>query len=73
MSSLRFNMTSSHPLRLHVDRGLRACVPVGPHRPGPRGPCQVELTYQKPHRPASGAGDLIRNPDDLGRLKKTLS
>jgi hypothetical protein len=30
-------------------------------------------TYQKPHRPASGPGDFICNPDKLGRLHKTLS
>jgi hypothetical protein len=39
----------------------------------PGGPYQVDLTCQKPHRPASGPGDLIRNPDDLGRPQATLS
>jgi hypothetical protein len=36
---------------------------------GPGGPCQVDPTYQKPHRPASGPRDLIHNPgalEDLG-------
>jgi hypothetical protein len=44
----------------------------------PRGPCQVDPTCQKPRRPASGPGDLIHNPSDLGipqmtssRLRKT--
>jgi hypothetical protein len=48
-------------------------VPMGPHRQGPEGPCQVGPTCQKPHRPISGPRDLIRNPDDLGRLWTTLS
>jgi hypothetical protein len=40
---------------------------------GPRGPCQVDPTRQKPNRPASGPGDLIHNPGDLGRSQMTLS
>jgi hypothetical protein len=42
-------------------------VPMGPHDQGPGGPCQVDPTCQKPHRPASGPRDLIHNPGDLGR------
>jgi hypothetical protein len=46
MSSLRFNMTSSQPLRLHVDRGLeRHGYPWVPTDQGPRDPCQVDPTY----------------------------
>jgi hypothetical protein len=69
MSSLRLNMTLSQPLHLHVDRGLeRHGYPWVPTDQGPGGPCQVDPTCQKPHRPASGPGDLIHNPktsDDL--------
>jgi hypothetical protein len=67
-------MTSSLPLRLHVDRGLvRHGYPRVPTDQGPNGPCQVDLTCQKPCRPASGPKDLIHNPDDLGRPWTTLS
>jgi hypothetical protein len=48
-------------------------VPMGPHRPGPRGACQVDPTCQKLNRPAGGPRDLICNPGDLGRLRTTLS
>jgi hypothetical protein len=49
MSSLRFNMTSSHRLRLHVNRGLeRHGYPWVSTDQGPRGPCQVDPTCQKP-------------------------
>jgi hypothetical protein len=34
---------------------------------GPGGPYQVDPTCQKSHQPASGLGDLIHNPGDLGR------
>jgi hypothetical protein len=74
MSSLRFNVTSSQPLRLHVDQGLkRHGYPWVPTEQGPGGPCQVDPTCQKPRRPASGPGDLILNPGDLGRPQATLS
>jgi hypothetical protein len=48
-------------------------VPMGLTDQGPRGPCQVDPTCQKPCRPASGPGDLIHNPGDLGRPRTTLS
>jgi hypothetical protein len=48
-------------------------VSMGPHRQGPRRPGQVDPTCQKPRRPASGPGDLIHDPGNLGRLLKTLS
>jgi hypothetical protein len=74
MTSPSFDMTLSRPLHLHIDRGLeRHGYPWVPTDQGPRGPCQVDLTCQKPRRPASGPRDLIHNPDDLGRLQKTLS
>jgi hypothetical protein len=53
--------------------GKRHGYPWVPTDQGPRGPCQVDPTCQKPRRPTSGSGDLIRNPDDFGRLPKTLS
>jgi hypothetical protein len=40
---------------------------------GPGGPCQVDPTYLKPHRPASGPGDLIHYLDDLERPQAMLS
>jgi hypothetical protein len=74
MSSLRFIMTPSQPLRLHVVRGLeRHGYPWVPTDQGPGGPCQVDPTCQKPRRPASGPRDLIHNPDDLGRSRTTSS
>jgi hypothetical protein len=74
MFLLRFNMTSSQPLRLHVDRGLeRHGYPWVPTDQGPGGPCQVDPTCQKPHLPASEPEDLIHNPGDLGRPWATLS
>jgi hypothetical protein len=73
-SSLRFDVTSFLPLRLHVDRGLvRHGYPWVPTDQGPRGPCQVDPTCQKFNRPASGPGDLIHSPGDLGRSRTTLS
>jgi hypothetical protein len=74
MSSLRIDMTSSQPLRLHFDRGLeRHGYPWVPTDQGPRGPCQVDPTCQKPRRPASGPGDLIHNPGDLRRPRTSSS
>jgi hypothetical protein len=68
MSSLRIDMTSSQPLRLHVDRGLeRHGYPWVPTDQGPGGPCQVDPMCQKLDR------DLIHNPDDLGRPRTTSS
>jgi hypothetical protein len=68
MFSLRFDVTSSLPLLQHVDRGLvRHGYPWVPTDQGPKGPCQVDPTCQKPRRPASGPEDLIHNPGDLGR------
>jgi hypothetical protein len=65
---------TSLPLCLHVDRGLvRHGYPWVPTDQGPRGPYQVDPTWQKPCRPASGPGDLIHNPDDPGRPWTTLS
>jgi hypothetical protein len=62
-SLLRFNMTSSQSLHLHVDRGLeRHGYSWVPTDQGPGGPYQVDPTCQKPHRPASGPRDLIHNP-----------
>jgi hypothetical protein len=73
-SSLRFDMTSFLPLRLYIDRGLvRHRYPWVPTDQGPRDPCQVDPTCQKPSRPASGPGDLIHSPDDLGRPRTTSS
>jgi hypothetical protein len=73
-SSLYFDVTSSLPLHLHVDRGLvRHGYPWVPTDQGPRGPYQVDSTCQKFNRPASGPGDLIRSPGDLGRPWTTLS
>jgi hypothetical protein len=67
-------MTSSQPLRLYVDQGLeRQGYPWIPTDQGLEGPCQVDPTCQKPHRPASGPGDLIHNPGDLGRPRATSS
>jgi hypothetical protein len=43
---------------------------MGPHNQGPRCPCQVDPTYQKPHRPASRPEDVVHNPDDLGSLRR---
>jgi hypothetical protein len=68
----------------HLSHGLTGmysleCVferhgyPWVPTDQGLRGPCQVDPTCQKPHRPTSGPGDLIHNPDDLGRPRATLS
>jgi hypothetical protein len=72
-SSLRIDVTSSPPLCLHVDRGLeRHGYPWVPTQ-GPRGPCQVDSTCQKPCRHVSGPKDLIRNPGDLGKPWTTLS
>jgi hypothetical protein len=74
MSSLRFDVTSSLPLRLYVDRGLvRHGYPWVPTDQGLKGPCHVDPTCQKPYRPASGARDLIQNPSDTGRPWTTLS
>jgi hypothetical protein len=74
MSSPRLNMTSLWPLHLHVDRGLeRHVYPWVPTNKCPRGPCQVDPTYQKPRWPASESEDLIHKPDDLGRLRAILS
>jgi hypothetical protein len=65
---------SSQPLCLHVNRGLeRHGYPWVPTDQGPRVPCQVDLTCQKPHQPASGPGDLIHNPCDLGSPRTTSS
>jgi hypothetical protein len=70
---LRFDMTSSPPLRLHVDQGLvRHGYPWVPTGQVPRGR-QVDPTCQKPCRPASGPRDLIHNPGDPGRPCTTLS
>jgi hypothetical protein len=52
---------------------VRHGYPWVPTDQGPRGPCQVDPTCQKTSRPTSGPGDLIRNPDDLGRPRATLS
>jgi hypothetical protein len=59
-------MTSSQLLRLHVDRGLeRHGYPWVPTDQGLGGPCQVDPTYQKPHRPASGPETLSASPVTL--------
>jgi hypothetical protein len=52
---------------------VRHGYPWVPTNQGPRGPCQVDPTCQKPRRPASGPRDLIHNPGDLGNTWKTLS
>jgi hypothetical protein len=58
-SSLRIDVTSSSPLRLHVDRGLvrhgypRVTTDQGLSRPRKAGP-----TYQKTHRPDVWAQDM---------------
>jgi hypothetical protein len=68
------DVTSSPPLRLHVDRGLvRHGYPWDPTDQGPRGPRQVDPTCQKPCRTASGPRDLIHNPGDPGRPWTILS
>jgi hypothetical protein len=59
-------MTSSQLLRLHVDRGLeRHGYPWVPTDQGLGGPCQVDPTCQKPHRPASGPATLSASPVTL--------
>jgi hypothetical protein len=66
MSSLHFDVTSSLPLHLHVDRGLvRHGYPWVPTDQGPGDPCQVDSTYQKPCRLASG-------PETLSTVLATL-
>jgi hypothetical protein len=73
-SSLRLDVTSSTPLCLHVDHGLvRHGYPWVPTDQGPKGPCQVDPTCQKPCRSANGPEDLIHNPGDPGRPWTTLS
>jgi hypothetical protein len=52
---------------------VRHGYPWVPTDQGPRGPCQVDPTCQKPSRPASGLGDLVHSPNDLGRPRMTLS
>jgi hypothetical protein len=55
MPSLRFDMTSSRPLRLHVDRGLvRHGYPWVPTDQGLSRPRQAGPTYQKTRRPVCG-------------------
>jgi hypothetical protein len=53
--------------------GERHGYPWVPTDQGPGGPSQVDPTYQKSRRPASGPEDLIHNPDDLGRSRTTSS
>jgi hypothetical protein len=49
MSYLRIDVTLSLRIHLHVDRGLeRHGYPRVPTDQGPRGPCQVDSTCQKP-------------------------
>jgi hypothetical protein len=73
-SSLCIDVNSFPPLQLHVDRGLeRHGYPWVPTDQGPRGPCHVDPTGQKARRPANAPGDLIHNPDDLGRPRTTSS
>jgi hypothetical protein len=67
-------VTSSPPLRLHVDRGLvRHGYPWVSTDQGPRGPSQVDPTCQKPYLPTSGPRDLIHNPGDPRRPWTTWS
>jgi hypothetical protein len=55
MPSLHFDMTSSRPLRLHVDRGLeKHGYPWIPTDKGLNPPRQAGPTYQKTRRPVSG-------------------
>jgi hypothetical protein len=55
MPSLRFDMTSSRPIRLHVNRGLeRHEYPWVPTDQGLSHPRQAGPTYQKISRPVSG-------------------
>jgi hypothetical protein len=58
---------------LYLYIGVRHGYPRVPTDQGPRGPCQVDPTCQKPCRPASGPRDLIHNPGGLGRHWTTLS
>jgi hypothetical protein len=53
--------------------GVRHGYPWVPTDQGPKGPCQVDSSCQKPWRRASGPGDLIHNLGDPGRLWATLS
>jgi hypothetical protein len=74
MTSPRLDMTSPWPVRLHIDRGLkRHGYQWVPTDQGPKAPCQVDPTYQKPRQPVSGPGDLIHNLGDIERLQETLS
>jgi hypothetical protein len=52
---------------------VRHGYPWVPTDQGPRGPCQVDPTCQKPCRLVSGPRDLILNLGDLGRPWTTLS
>jgi hypothetical protein len=65
MPSLRFNKTSLRPLRLHVDRGLRTWVPMGPHRPG----SQRSLKWTRPSR---SPANLQVGLETLSTTPKTL-
>jgi hypothetical protein len=71
-ASLRHNLVSATTptRRSGVDRHGYPWVPTDQ---GPRGPCQVDPTCQKPRQPASGPRDLIHDPDDLGRSQATSS
>jgi hypothetical protein len=70
-SSLLIDVTSSLLLRLHFDRGLvRHGYPWVPTDQGPRGPCQMDPTCQKPCRLQVGPEALSTIPatlEDLGR------
>jgi hypothetical protein len=64
-------MTSSLPLRIHVDRGLvRHGYPWVPTDQGPRGPCQVTRPARIPVDLQVGLETLSAAPttlEDLGR------
>jgi hypothetical protein len=57
-------------ISLRIDRHGYPWVPTDQ---GPRCPCQVDPTCQKPCQLASGPVDLIHNPGDPGRPRTTLS
>jgi hypothetical protein len=66
MPSLCFDMTSSQPLRLHVDRGLeRHGYPWVPTDQVPGAPCQVDPT-------SLSSADLQVGPETLSTISVTL-
>jgi hypothetical protein len=65
-SSLRIDMTSSPPLRLHVDRGLRD---MGTHGSPPTRIPEVPVKWTQPAR---SPADLQVGPETLSTIPVTL-